>query len=564
MVDAAINGRERSRSREKDAKRENDNNTSKTGAKVNVHVFGEPNGDTRPSIPGLTAEVGNDAPYDGSSAQDVFENKTNRSGYTYDDLIVLPGHISFGVQDVRCDSHLTKKIKLRTPIVSSPMDTVTESKMATAVALEGGIGIIHTNLPLEDQVEEVMKVKRYKSGFILDPICIGPTMLLSELDQLRAKFGFTGFPVTENGKMGSRLLGLVTKRDTDFVTDRFTTRVGSVMTQFSELVTASDPVQLDTANDIIRTSKKGKLPIVTKDGNLVALVARTDLQKQADFPNATKDGRDCLMVGAAIGTRPADRDRVRALAAAGTDVIVIDSSQGDSVFQLDMIKFIKSEFPSMQVIGGNVVTRLQAKHLIDAGVDGIRVGMGIGSICTTQEVCACGRAQASAVYHIAKYARQFGVPVIADGGVSSPGHVAKALCLGSGSVMCGSLLAGTEESPGEYYYSESGVRLKRYRGMGSIDAMKKGSDDRYFGSTSAIKVAQGVTGAVQDKGSVHKFMPYLTMGLKHAMQDIGAWSVDELRRQLYKGQLRFELRSSAAQREGGVHGLHSFERKLFA
>jgi len=498
------------------------------------------------------------------SAQDIFEKKMNHSGYTYDDLIVLPGHISFGVHDVRCYSHITKRIKLHTPVVSSPMDTVTESKMAIAVALEGGIGIIHTNLSVEDQVEEVMKVKRYKSGFILDPICIGPTMLLSDLDALRAQFGFTGFPVTENGRMGSRLLGLVTKRDTDFITDRVTTRVGSVMTPFSALVTAPDPVQLDMANNIIRKSKKGKLPIVTRDGNLVALVARTDLQKQADFPMATKDDRDCLMVGAAVGTRPSDRDRVRALAAAGTDAIVIDSSQGDSVFQIDMIKYIKTEYPSMQVIGGNVVTRLQAKHLIDAGVDGIRVGMGIGSICTTQEVCACGRAQASAVYNIANYARRFGVPIIADGGVGSPGHIAKALCLGSGSVMCGSLLAGTEESPGEYFYAESGLRLKRYRGMGSIDAMKKGSDDRYFGTGSAIKVAQGVTGAVQDKGSVQKFMPYLVMGLKHAMQDMGAWSVDELRRQLYEGQLRFELRSSAAQREGGVHGLHSFERKLFA
>jgi len=441
---------------------------------------------------------------------------------------------------------------------------VTESTMAIAVALEGGIGIIHTNLSVEDQVEEFMKVKRYKSGFILDPICIGPSMLLSELDQLRARYGFTGFPVTENGKMGSKLLGLVTKRDTDFVTDRYTICVSSVMTPFRELVTAWDPVQLDTANDIIRKSKKGKLPIVTKDGNLVALVARTDLQIQADFPKATKDDQDCLMVGAATGTRPADRDRVRALAAAGADVIVIDSSQGDSIFQLDMIRFIKTECPSMQVVGGNVVTRLQAKHLIDAGVDGIRVGMGIGSICTTQEVCACGRAQASAVYHIAKYARQFGVPVIADGGVSSPGQIAKALCLGSGSVMCGSLLAGTEQSPGEYFYAEGGMRVKRYRGMGSIDAMKKGSDDGNFGAPPAVKVAKGVTGAVQDKGSVHKFMPYLVMGLKHAMQDMGAWSVDELHRQLYAGQLRFELRSSAAQREGGVHGLHSFERKLYA
>eukprot|EP00419_Tripos_fusus_P006381 CAMPEP_0172685164 /NCGR_PEP_ID=MMETSP1074-20121228/20046_1 /TAXON_ID=2916 /ORGANISM="Ceratium fusus, Strain PA161109" /LENGTH=549 /DNA_ID=CAMNT_0013504263 /DNA_START=24 /DNA_END=1673 /DNA_ORIENTATION=- len=547
----AIDERERSRSRERDAKL----NTGKNGIKIvannKVVLFGGPNG-------------GTDAPYDGSSAQDIFEGEANRTGYTYDDLIVMPGHINFGVHDVCCKSYLTKRIQLRTPIVSSPMDTVTESKMAIAVALEGGIGIIHTNMSVEDQVEEVMKVKRYKSGFILDPICIGPTMLLSELDTLRATCGFTGFPVTENGSMGSKLLGLVTKRDTDFVTDRSTTRVGSVMTPFSELVIAPDPVQLDTANDIIRKSKKGKLPIVTKDGNLVALVARTDLQKQADFPNATKDGRDCLMVGAAIGTRPSDKDRVRALAAAGVDVIIIDSSQGDSIFQLDMIKFIKTECPSMQVIGGNVVTRLQAKHLIDAGVDGIRVGMGIGSICTTQEVCACGRAQASAVYHIAKYARKFDVPVIADGGVSSPGQVAKALCLGSGSVMCGSLLAGTEESPGEYFYSESGVRLKRYRGMGSLDAMKKGSDDRYFGTNATIKVAQGVAGAVQDKGSVHKFIPYLSMGLKHAMQDMGAVSVDELRRQLYEGQLRFELRSSAAQREGGVHGLHSFQRELFA
>eukprot|EP00441_Pelagodinium_beii_P039558 CAMPEP_0197638760 /NCGR_PEP_ID=MMETSP1338-20131121/13593_1 /TAXON_ID=43686 ORGANISM="Pelagodinium beii, Strain RCC1491" /NCGR_SAMPLE_ID=MMETSP1338 /ASSEMBLY_ACC=CAM_ASM_000754 /LENGTH=545 /DNA_ID=CAMNT_0043211393 /DNA_START=41 /DNA_END=1678 /DNA_ORIENTATION=- len=502
---------------------------------------------------------------DGFSAAQIFTSRSSMTGLTYDDLICLPGHINFGVHDVCLSSHFTRKIQLKTPIVSSPMDTVTEGKLAIAMALEGGIGVIHHNLPIEDQAQEVRRVKTYKSGFIMHPVCIAPTCKVADVDELSKKCGFTGFPVTVDGQMGSQLIGLVSKRDVDFVKDRQQTMVSMIMTPAKDLVTAYDGIELPDANTLLQTSKKGKLPITTKEGLLVALVSRTDLKKNADFPYATKDHNSkSLLVAAAVGTRPSDRDRVRALAAEGVDAIIIDSSQGDSVFQHEMIRWIKQEFPEMQVVAGNVVTKRQAKNLIDCGADALRVGMGIGSICTTQEVCACGRAQASAVYNVAKVARAYGIPILADGGISSPGHIVKALSLGAGAAMCGSLLAGTEETPGEYFYAEDGSRLKRYRGMGSIDAMKKGSDDRYFGTAATVKVAQGVSGTVQDKGSIHRYLPYLTQGLKHGMQDIGAKSVEELQRMLQDGELRFELRSAAAQREGGVHGLHSFERKLFS
>jgi IMP dehydrogenase len=267
------------------------------------------------------------------------------------------------------------------------------------------------------------------------------------------------------------------------------------------------------------------------------------------------------MVAASVGTNVADRDRVKALVQAGVDAVVVDSSQGDNTLQHNMLKWINTAFPDLQLIGGNVVTKDQAKHLIDCGVHGLRVGMGAGSISTTQEVRACGRAQASAVYEVAKFAGQYGIPVIADGGISSPGHIVKALCTGASTVMCGSLLAGTSESPGEYFFAD-GVRLKRYRGMGSI--IKKSSNDRYFSTPSEIKVARGVNGAVQDKGPLRNYIPYLTQGVRHGLQDIGASSVTLAHEQLYAGKLRFEIRSPAAQREGGVHGLHSFEKKLFS
>merc|ERR1712048_1377132 len=258
---------------------------------------------------------------------------------------------------------------------------------------------------------------KYKCGFIVHPMCVPTTLTLAELDVLRDRCGFTGFPVTEDGKVDSKLLGLVTKRDTDFVKDRATTTVASVMTKYEALVIAQDGVDLLAANQKLIESKKAKLPIVSADGHLVALVARKDLQKQTDFPLATKDKNKSLMVAAAIGTRPSDKDRVRQLVAAGVDAVIIDSSQGDSIFQHEMVRWIKQEFPELQVVAGNVVTKRQAKHLIDCGADALRVGMGIGSICTTQEVCACGRAQASAVCNVAKLANQYGVPIIADGGI---------------------------------------------------------------------------------------------------------------------------------------------------
>merc|ERR1719265_2935783 len=432
------------------------------------------------------------------------------------------------------------------PCSAIPMDTVTESQMAIGMALQGGIGIIHTNLTIDDQVAEVTKVKKFRSGFILDPVCVTPQITVGELERIQQRCGFSAFPVTENGQMGSKLLGIVTKRDTKFVeqkgTEALPTLVSDVMTKATSLITAPEGVELKAAHEKIKEAKKGKIPIVSHDGNLVALVTASDIRKEGEYPLATKDSNGCLMVGASVGTRPQDRDRVRALVAAGVDAIIVDSSQGDSHFQRDMLRWMRTAFPKLQIIGGNVVTRAQAKHLIDCGVDALRVGMGIGSICTTQEVCACGRAQASAVFQVARIAKEHGIPIIADGGVSSPGHITKALCMGASAVMCGSLLAGTKETPGEYFFSD-GVRLKRYRGMGSIDAMKKGSDDRYFGTKTTVQVAQGV---------------------KHGLQDLGCIHVTKLHEDLYSGQLRFEIRSPAAQREGGVHGLHSFEKKLYA
>jgi IMP dehydrogenase len=476
-------------------------------------------------------------------------------GLTYDDFIILPGHIDFSVDEVSLETRLSRNVMLKAPIVGSPMDTVTESTMAIYLALLGGIGIIHYNNTIEEQADHVKRVKRFENGFIADPICLPPDATIADVDSIKQRHGFSTVPVTEDGRVGSRIVGIVTNRDIDLEKDR-TRKLSEVMTR--DLLWARQGVSLEEANALLRRSKKGKLPIVDAEGRLVALVTRSDLIKNREFPDATKDRTTKrLKCGAAVSTRREERERIDALVEAGVDALVIDSAQGDSTFQIETIEWIKGRHAKVDVIGGNVVTAAQCRRLLDAGVDGLRVGMGPGSICITQETMAVGRAQATAVYRCAAEGRERDVPVIADGGCSSIGHIAKALAVGGSTVMLGSMLAGTKEAPGEYFY-ENGVRVKRYRGMASLEAMERGGGKRYFVEKDRIKVAQGVSGTVVDKGSILDYLPYILQGLRHSMQDVGCRDVATLHRRLAAGELRFERRTPAAQAEGGVHGLFTW------
>jgi len=475
----------------------------------------------------------------------IIEDKFQKEGLTFDDVLLMPAKSDVIPKEVDTSTYITEITKLNIPILSAAMDTVTTAKLAIALAREGGVGIIHKNMSIEEQAMEVDKVKRSEHGVIVDPFYLSPQHKVYDAMALMEKYRISGVPIVdENGK----LVGIITNRDVRFETN-FDQPIANVMTS-ENLVTAPVGTTLEQAQEILRKHKIEKLPLVDENGKLKGLITIKDIEKAIQYPNAAKDRNGRLLAGAAVGIARDTMDRVDALVNAKVDVIAVDTAHGHSTRVIDTVRTIKNKYPNLQLIAGNVATAEATRELIEAGADCVKVGIGPGSICTTRVVAGIGVPQITAVYECAKEADKYNIPIIADGGIKYSGDIAKAIAAGASAVMIGSLLAGTEESPGEMEIYQ-GRSFKVYRGMGSLGAMAAGSKDRYFQEDSSKFVPEGVEGRVPYKGPLSETIFQLMGGLRSGMGYCGCHTIEELRT-----KARFIRITNAGLKESHPHDVY--------
>lgn len=465
-------------------------------------------------------------------------------GITFDDVLLVPAYSEVTPNMVDLSTWLTKKIRLNIPMMSAGMDTVTEHRMAIAMARQGGIGVIHKNMSVEQQAQEVDQVKRSENGVITDPFYLSPDNTLEDANNLMAKFRISGVPITE----GRRLVGIITNRDLKFESD-YSRKIKEKMTS-EGLITAKEGITLDEAKEILCNARKEKLPIVDEEGNLKGLITIKDIEKQIKYPLSAKDSQGRLLCAAAVGITNNIADRVAELVSAKVDAIVIDTAHGHSANVLKTINMIRDKFPGVQIIAGNVATGAAAKALIEAGVDAVKVGIGPGSICTTRVVAGIGVPQITAIMDCYDVAKEYGIPIIADGGIKYSGDMTKALAAGANVCMMGSIFAGCDESPGSFELYQ-GRKYKVYRGMGSIAAMENGSKDRYFQTEAKKLVPEGVEGRVSYKGTVEDTVFQLLGGIRAGMGYCGTPTIEEL-----KQNGRFVKISAASLKESHPHDIH--------
>lgn len=453
----------------------------------------------------------------------INEEKFVKEALTFDDVLLIPGKSDVEPKDVNISTHLTKKIKLNTPLMTAAMDTVTESEMAIAIAREGGIGIIHKNMSIKAQADMVDRVKRSENGVITNPFYLSPEKTVAEADELMGKFKISGVPICENGKF----VGIITNRDMAFLSEEdFKQPISEVMTK-ENLITAPVGTTLQEAKELLKKHKVEKLPLIDEKGNLGGLITIKDIEKSIQYPNSSRDEKGRLLCGAAIGATPDVLDRVEALVKAGADVLVLDSAHGHNSNIVKSVAKVKAAYPDVQLIAGNVATAEATHDLIEAGADAVKVGIGPGSICTTRVVAGIGVPQVTAIFDAAREAEKYGVPIIADGGIKYSGDIVKALAAGGSVVMVGSLVAGCKESPGETEIYQ-GRQFKVYRGMGSLAAMGKGSSDRYFQGGNKKLVPEGVEGRVPYKGPLADTVFQMIGGIRAGMGYTGCATITDL------------------------------------